>query len=215
MRLISSRGRLFLACCLAGVLLLSAAGVALADDPPTGDGSGSPSPAPGPVPSVTNEFNTYNTFQFPVLGDVLKAVFGGVNEETRKAAQPGFDALNFTLKTPSLASDGQSIGGQLNFNRIVEPMWWAVLPVAGALGFVLLLLNGIQMQAGALSRQARSVGEGMQGLVSVVVGLALAFFSLQLVHYANEGANLLVDAIMGAGGPDSGRGLSLAAMAVN
>lgn len=215
MRVASKAWRLLLACCLAGVLLLSVAGVVLADEPPSGDGPGSPDSPPVPAPSVTNEYNTYNTFQFPLLGDVLKAVFGGVNEETRKAAQPGFDALSFTLKTPSLASDGQSIGGQLNFNSIVEPMWWAVLPIAGVLGFILLLLNGVQMQAGALSRQARNVGEGMQGLVAVIVGLTLAFFSLQLVHYANEGTNLLVDAIMGAGGPDSGRGLSLAAMSIN
>jgi len=213
MRVSSRVWPLVLACGLVAALSLSAAGVALAEDPPTGDDAGSPGPDPAPVTNVTN--NTFNTFQFPVLGDVLKAVFGGVNEETRKAALPGFDALNFTLKTPSISSDGQSIGGQLNFNRIVEPMWWAVLPIAGVLGFILLLLSGIQMQAGAMYRQAGSVGQGMQGVVSVIVGLAMAFFSLHLVHYANEGANLLVDAIMGAGGPDSGQGLSLAAMAVN
>ena len=197
---------LALAVALAALLTLSASGIARADEPTNSDAE------PAPAPSVTVEHRTYNVFNFPVVGDVLDAVLKGMSDAMRGATQPTFATMNLVLKTPTLASDGEAGPGQLNFYAIVEPLWrLAALPVAGVLGFVLLLYAGIAMQVSAVTQSPRSIGLNMEGLVATVTGLALAAFSLQFFHLANEAANVLVDMIVQAPGP--GQGIDPALMA--
>ena len=196
-----------LAVALCLVLLLVGQGDALADDP-------EPAPAPEPAATAqpTVEHNTYNIFNFPSVGDALDIVLKGMSDATRKATQPTFATMNLILKTPSLASDEDGNPGQLNFFAIVEPLWrLAALPMAGILGFVLLLYGGVAMQVSAINQSPRGIGANMEGLVASVVGISLAAFSLQVFHLVNEADNVLVDLIMQAPGP--GQGTNLATMA--
>ncbi|TAK36095.1 MAG: hypothetical protein EPO21_03875 [Chloroflexota bacterium] len=205
---------LVIAMIAAALLLFAMAGTAQADDPVP---SSTPDPvaAPLPAPTVIQEHRTYNVFNFPVIGDVLDAVLKGLSDSLRKGVQPTFGTLSLILKTPTLASDGQSGGDQLNFYAIVEPLWrLATLPMAGLLGFVLLLYSGVAMQVSAASRSARGVGANMEGLVATLGGIVLAAFSLQAFHLANEAGNVLVDMIMQAPGPGQGTDLSLMAASV-
>ncbi|MCL5265584.1 MAG: hypothetical protein M1343_10430 [Chloroflexi bacterium] len=197
---------LALAVALAVILIFGATGIARADEPPGSDAE------PTPAPSVTVEHRTYNVFNFPVVGDVLDAVLKGMSDAMRGATQPTFATMNLILKTPTLASDGEAGPGQLNFYAIVEPLWrLAALPMAGVLGFVLLLYAGIAMQVSAVTQNPRSIGLNMEGLVAAIAGLSLAAFSLQIFHLVNEADNILVDMILEAPGP--GQGIDPALMA--
>jgi len=201
--------RVVLVAALVAVLFLTVATVAQAEGP---EPTVTAEPTATPAQPVTVPQPTYNIFNFPVVGDVLDAVLKGLSDAMRKVTQPTFTTLNLILKTPTLASDGASGPGQLNFYAIVEPLWHlAALPMAGVLGFVLLLYGGVAMQVSAATRSARGIGMGMEGLIATIGGLALAAFSLQAFHLANEAGNVLVDMIMQSPGP--GQGVDPALMA--
>lgn len=169
-------------------------------------------PTRGAAPIVVKDQHTYNIFNFPSVGKVLEAVLEGLSEALEQAVKPAFATVNLVLKTPTLASDGSAAPGQLNFYALVEPLWrLAALPVAGVLGFALILYSGLAIQLSAASRSPRGIGDSMGSLLAAVGGLALAFFSLPAFHLANEADNVLVEMIVRAPGPGQGADTALLA----